>query len=197
MNQSFWEFSVNIWLSGGVLMIPLFLLAAMVFANCVQLYFYMSKQNLKDVSQEELISYIREPDKAPTNYARILTYVTDSEWNEDTLQARFNEASLAILSIIDRRIQYLQTMVASAPLMGLLGTVIGMLVTFTGLAHSGGETVDVVAGGISQALITTQTGLMIALPGLFVVLVVQRRKHKLEASFSKLRSITLATLTHS
>ncbi len=197
MNQSFWEFAYTIWLSGGILMIPLFFLAALVFANCVQLYFYMSKQNLPAASKEELVSYIREPEKAPVNYARILRYVTDSDWDEPTIQARFNEVSLAILAIVDRRITYLNTLVASAPLMGLLGTVIGMLVTFSGLASSGGETVDVVAGGISQALITTQTGLMIALPGLFVVLIVQRRKHKLEAAFSKLRSMTLATLTTS
>lgn len=195
MNEPFWEFSYRIWLSGGILMIPLFFLAALVFANCVQLFFYMSKQNLSDATQEELIRYIREPEKAPRNYARILRYVTDSEWTEDVITARFNEAYIAILAIVDRRIKYLNTLVASAPLMGLLGTVIGMLVTFSGLANSGGETVDVVAGGISQALITTQTGLMIALPGLFVVLIVQRRKHKLEAAFSKLRSMTLATLT--
>lgn len=197
MNQPFWEFAASIWLSGGILMIPLFLLAALVFANSVQLCFYMRKQNLPETSQEKLIAYIRQPETAPANYARILRYVMDTQWNENALQARFNEASIAILAIIDRRIQYLGTLVASAPLMGLLGTVIGMLVTFKGLSSSGGETVDVVAGGISQALITTQTGLMIALPGLFVVLLVQRRKHKLEAAFSKLRSLTLATLTAS
>lgn len=197
MNLPFWEFAFKTIGDGGYLMIPLYFLAALVFANCLQLYFYMKKQNLPEASQDELARYIREPEKAPTNYARILRYVTDSEWDEATIQARYNEASLAILSIIDRRITYLNTLVASAPLMGLLGTVIGMLVTFSGLASSGGETVDVVAGGISQALITTQTGLMIALPGLFVVLIVQRRKHKLEAAFSRLRSLTLATLTTS
>ncbi|WOO42737.1 MotA/TolQ/ExbB proton channel family protein [Rubellicoccus peritrichatus] len=194
-NQTFWEFSADILQSGGLLMIPLYFLAALVFANCLQLYFYMSKQNLPKASGEELTKYIREPEKAPYTYSKILRYVTDSDWTEDIINTRFNEVHLAVLSIVDRRIRYLQTLVASAPLMGLLGTVIGMLATFVGLANSGGETVDVVAGGIKEALITTQTGLMIALPGLFVVLIVQRRKHKLEAAMAKLRSMTLATLT--
>lgn len=197
MNQSFWEFSKDIWLSGGYLMIPLFLLAALVFANCIQLYFYMGKQNLPWASKDQLALYVREPENAPRTYSKILRYVTDSDWTEDIINARFNEVQLVILAIVDRRIRYLQTLVASAPLMGLLGTVIGMLATFVGLSNSGGETVDVVAGGIKEALITTQTGLMIALPGLFVVLIVQSRKHKLEASLAKLRSVTLATLTNS
>jgi len=197
MNESFWQFAINIWLSGGFLMIPLFLLAALVFANSVQLYFYISRQSLQPVSREELTTYVREPHKAPGNYARILQYVEDCDLKTESMQTRFEEVQLALLAIVDRRIQFLQTLVAAAPLMGLLGTVIGMLATFVGLASSGGETVDVVAGGIKEALITTQTGLMIALPGLFVILLVQRRKHTLEASLAKLQSITLATLTSS
>ncbi len=61
----------------------------------------------------------------------------------------------------------IETLVAIAPLMGLLGTVIGMIETFESLGNmnlfsqTGG-----IAGGISQALITTQMGLIIAIPGL-------------------------------
>lgn len=197
MNPTFWEFATGIWVSGGLLMIPLFILAVMVFASSVQLFAYMKRQDLPPVSGAELATYAREPEKAPGGYQSILRYVSDADWTEKTLQARFDEVDIAVLSIVDRRIQYLKTLVAAAPLTGLLGTVTGMLVTFAGISQSAGQTVDMVAFGISQALITTQTGLMIALPGLFVVLLVQRRKHKLEASLSKLRSITLATLTTS
>jgi len=143
MNESVWQFAINIWLSGGFLMIPLFLLAALVFANSVQLYFYISRQSLQPVSREELATYVREPHKAPGNYARILQYVEDCDLKTESMQTRFEEVQLALLAIVDRRIQFLQTLVAAAPLMGLLGTVIGMLATFVGLASSGGETVDV------------------------------------------------------
>ncbi len=56
---------------------------------------------------------------------------------------------------------------AAAPLVGLAGTVGGMIRTFFSLAQGVGETGIHVAGGISQALITTQAGLAIAIPGLF------------------------------
>jgi len=79
--------------------------------------------------------------------------------------------------------------------MGLLGTVMGMLQTFMGIATSGGtETAGVVASGISEALITTQTGLTIALPGLFVVMMIQRQKQGLEARLARLESLTLSYL---
>jgi biopolymer transport protein ExbB len=77
----------------------------------------------------------------------------------------------------------------------LLGTVLGMLQTFFGISTSGGaETAGVVAAGISEALVTTQTGLTIALPGLFIVMVIRRRKHALEAKLARLESLTLSAL---
>ncbi len=60
----------------------------------------------------------------------------------------------------------LAALVAAAPLVGLLGTVLGMIATFTGVAGQGAST-HLVADGISQALITTQVGLIVALPGSF------------------------------
>ena len=63
-----------------------------------------------------------------------------------------------------------KTIVAAAPLIGLLGTVVGMIETFDSLAdaalfsQSGG-----IAGGISQALFTTQLGLVVAVPGLIIL----------------------------
>ena len=67
-----------------------------------------------------------------------------------------------------------------------------MLQTFFGISTSGGaETAGVVAAGISEALITTQTGLTIALPGLFIVMMIQRQRHDLEAKLARLESLTL------
>ena len=79
--------------------------------------------------------------------------------------------------------------------MGLLGTVIGMLGTFSAISSGGGsETVDMVAAGISEALITTQTGLFIALPGIFLVLVIQRQKSAIASGILRLESQSLTTL---
>jgi biopolymer transport protein ExbB len=54
------------------------------------------------------------------------------------------------------------------------------------------ETAAVVASGISEALVTIQAGLIIALPGLFVLMLIQRRRHQLEAKLARLESITLS-----
>jgi biopolymer transport protein ExbB len=70
-----------------------------------------------------------------------------------------------------------------------------MLQTFFGIATSGGaETATVVASGISEALVTTETGLTIALPGLFLVMFIQRQAHQIEAKLSRLESLTITCL---
>ncbi len=68
----------------------------------------------------------------------------------------------------DRDLRVMKISVTTAPLLGLLGTVTGMLATFNALATGGGgdKTMGMIAGGISEALITTETGLVLALGGL-------------------------------
>ena len=97
-----------------------------------------------------------------------------------------------LLGNVERKSQFLKSLVSVAPLMGLLGTVMGMLTTFKGIASSGGnQTVDMVADGISTALITTQTGLMIALPGLFLILMVRRRMRNIGDSINRMEGLIL------
>lgn len=69
---------------------------------------------------------------------------------------------------IERYLALITVLVAVAPLLGLLGTVLGMTETFRVIATFGTGNTRALAGGISVALITTQTGLLIAVPGLFL-----------------------------
>ena len=64
---------------------------------------------------------------------------------------------------------------AIAPLLGLLGTVSGMIKTFSVIAEFGTGNAKALAGGISEALLTTQTGLVVAVPGLFLATFLARR----------------------
>jgi len=66
-----------------------------------------------------------------------------------------------------------------APLLGLLGTVSGMVTTFTVIAEFGTGNARALASGISEALITTQTGLVVAVPGLFLASFLIRRSNNL------------------
>jgi len=85
----------------------------------------------------------------------------------------------------------IRTIVYVAPLMGLLGTVTGMIETFDSLqdmtlhSSSGG-----IAGGISQALVTTQLGLTIAIPGMLINVFLDKRKERIERELNQLKDIT-------
>ena len=76
-------------------------------------------------------------------------------------------------------LRLMQAFVAAAPLIGLLGTVSGMLVTFSDLSLGGGAGASGMARGIGQAMITTQMGLMLALPGLLMHRLLLRRAEAL------------------
>jgi biopolymer transport protein ExbB len=86
-----------------------------------------------------------------------------------------------------------QTIVITAPLLGLLGTVTGMIETFDSLgdmslySQSGG-----IAGGISQALFTTQMGLAVAVPGLIAGRMLQRKETSLLREIAQVKDILCA-----
>lgn len=91
------------------------------------------------------------------------------------------ERTKFVLKLSQHR-QTIRSIVMVAPLLGLLGTVIGMIETFDSLqdsalfSQSGG-----IAGGISQALITTQLGLVVAIPGLLIGRKLDRKQEQLQA----------------
>lgn len=185
----------NIWLSGGWVMIPLFGLAVLLYAQAFQLVLYVRRTDLGRADEIRWWDWVRHPQHAEGRVGEIIRYSQSDVSSARQVRNRFDEIRLAFVSLIDRRTKFLGTLVAAAPLMGLLGTVLGMLQTFLGIATSGGaETAGVVAEGISEALVTTQTGLTIALPGLFIVMLIQRQKHGLEARLARLESLTLSTL---
>ncbi len=84
----------------------------------------------------------------------------------------------------------IKVVVMISPLLGLLGTVAGMIETFDSLAsmalftQSGG-----IAGGISQALFTTQMGLAVAIPGVLVQSVLNRRQNKIENDLDQIKDL--------
>ncbi len=185
----------DIWTAGGWVMIPLLLLAVLIYSSGMQLLLFMRRGNIQLGQETEWLKWIYAPEQAEGRAGEIIRYTQENVSAAKHVRNRFEEVRRSMLSDIERRIIFLNTLVATAPLMGLLGTVIGMLATFVGLATSGGgETVDVVSAGISEALITTQTGLIIALPGVFLVLVIRSRKHAVEAALARIEALTLTKL---
>ena len=82
------------------------------------------------------------------------------------LESKIEEKAIEVKFLLERNLNMLGTIATISPLLGLLGTVVGMIAAFTGLTEISGANPDLLAQGISQALITTAFGLFIAVPGL-------------------------------
>ncbi len=84
----------------------------------------------------------------------------------DNLESKIEEKAIEVRYSLEKNLTMLGTIATISPLLGLLGTVVGMITAFTGITESSGANPDLLAAGISQALITTAFGLLIAVPGL-------------------------------
>jgi len=133
---------------GGPVMVPLVVLSVVLYARCFGLYFTMRRAHRKIVA-------------TGLNQVGSLLHVR-------TLRAHLTETYQQQRFVI-------MTLIASAPLLGLLGTVTGMISTFESLIErSGQKSFEGLADGISVALITTETGLAIAIPAVILLHFAQR-----------------------
>jgi len=89
------------------------------------------------------------------------------EEDYEVAELRLSEASMREIPKLERFQSFLRLAVAAGPLLGLIGTVIGMIITFQAITESGSSDPKLMAQGIGQAMIATVLGLGIAIPLLF------------------------------
>ena len=159
MIGAFLEQTWRIWAAGGWLMVPLFMLAGFIYFTALDLLFRLRAPVITDAPYD-----LRTP-------AEVVQYFDLIRHNS--------------LSAVNRRIRFLGVLTSAAPLMGLLGTVTGMLSTFRGMLVAGTRPLDAVAGGISEALITTQMGLLVCLPALVMLALISRRRNLLAHAIAR------------
>jgi len=94
--------------------------------------------------------------------------IADPRITQNTLQGVFEAAGRAAVHRLERYLNTLGTIASAAPLLGLLGTVIGMIEIFGSQAPTGGNNPALLAHGISVALYNTAFGLIIAIPSLML-----------------------------
>ena len=100
---------------------------------------------------------------------RILSVHSEHDTNEtEALELKIDEAILKEVPKLEKYHSIIKVFAAVAPLLGLLGTVVGMIVTFQALTLFGTGDPKLMAGGISQALVTTMLGLIVAIPLVFL-----------------------------
>ncbi|MEM0955811.1 MAG: MotA/TolQ/ExbB proton channel family protein [Pseudomonadota bacterium] len=86
----------------------------------------------------------------------------------EAMKSSIEEAASHVVHDLERYLNTLGTIAAVTPLLGLLGTVVGMIKVFTEIMAQGTGNASVLAGGISEALITTAAGLSVAIPALIM-----------------------------
>ena len=164
-------------LAGGYVMLPLFLCGVVGF------YFVLSAMNKmgRDMFARDLKEVMARFEQlmAENNIAGALAYLRENkglvsqqlqdalmnaDWSEHHLRVVMTERLSAKLVELDKGLHLAGVMATTAPLLGLLGTVAGMVSTFHVLTVFGNSNPLLLADGISEALIATQSGLLIAIP---------------------------------
>lgn len=185
-----WEQAFVIWLSGGWAMAAIAIIAFVMFALGVNVYLQLTGRGFARVSEKTWRNWIDNPQERKGPIGFLLNFVTGGKSIKDTATF-FEELRASEIAPFERDLRVMKICVSAAPLLGLLGTVTGMLATFAALASgSGGDkTMELVAEGISEALITTETGLVIALPGLFIHYLLVRKLERYKAFLAHLEAV--------
>ena len=129
----------------------------------VERFFVLRRESRKMTEQ------LRSSTPHPDNPIGQILLIYEKHKNTDfaSLEMRLNEVAIRYISRLERGIGTIKVFAVLAPLLGLLGTVIGMILTFQSITLFGTGEPKLMAGGISQALVTTMLGLCCAIPLLF------------------------------
>lgn len=172
-------------------MAALALVAVITYATAAHLLMLLYHRGLTRVTDSHLSRWVAQPADAPCQVRELIHYTQDEVHSLGDIEGRFREVEAAKVPEVNRRLAFLNVMVVSAPLFGLLGTVLGMLLTFKAIGIGGSSTSEIIAKGISEALVVTQTGMMVAIPGLLMAFVVKRWRNEYLAFLARLEGITL------
>lgn len=173
---------LSVWqlcLEGGFIMIPLALLAVISIYVFIERAIVIRKASKEDASfMQRIRGYIHEGEietaqnlctRTNTPYSRLISKGISRIGRpmNDVLVAIENTGNLEVANL-GKGLPWLATTAAGAPMLGFLGTVIGMVQAFYNLASAGSSAnIDVLAGGIYEALVTTVAGLIVGVIALF------------------------------
>jgi len=180
----------DIWKQGGWAMPAIAANALIMFGMGMHVYLRLRSKGFRSVPERTWRRWLDHPEQRRGPIGEMLDFVTGGETLADTTEF-FEELRATEIRPFQRDLLVMRICVSAAPLLGLLGTVTGMLSTFDALATGAGgdQTMDLVAKGISEALVTTETGLIIALPGLFFQYQLTRSHEQYRAFLTHLETV--------
>lgn len=116
------------------------------------------------LKRDAMIEAITLCDNTPGPVAKLLNNAIQAYQNDDKIKPAIEDTAKTELNRLESRLNILSTIANITPLLGLLGTVIGMYDTFNGISASNGMSLAALSGGVKEALITTAAGLCVAIP---------------------------------
>lgn len=165
--------------TGGWTMVPILLCSIVAVAICVERFWTLRASR---ITPKNLVAQVwtwiknghldkqklREL-KANSPLGEILAAgLVNHKYGRDSMKDSIEEAGRHVILGLERFLNTLGTIALVAPLLGLFGTVIGMIRVFTVITVQGVGDAEALAGGISEALITTAAGLAVAIPALIL-----------------------------
>jgi biopolymer transport protein ExbB len=166
-------------LAGGWLMLPIIICSIAVLGICIEKYLSLNPQK---IAPQHLLaqvwSWLKNNQMNPSKLAELrgtsplgmilAAGLSNSRHGREVMKESILEAANQVIHDLERYLNSLGTIAAITPLLGLLGTVIGMIKVFNEIMLAGTGNAGVLAGGISEALITTAAGLSVAIPALIM-----------------------------
>jgi len=163
--------------AGGWLMVPIILCSVIALAIVGERFWSLQQ---KRIAPKNLVAQIWQWHKSSSlDKEHIRALATSSPLGKvlaaglvnrhhprDIMKESIEETGRQVVADLDRYLNTLGTIASITPLLGLLGTVIGMIKVFAAITTQGVGNPTVLAGGISEALITTAAGLLVAIPSL-------------------------------
>jgi len=180
---------VKFFQEGGFFMYPISLVLAVGVAVAIERYIYLSRATLTNRKMWDQLMPALQSGKYPQAMSvtaksdvaicKILNYglsrIKSARRRED-IEMAMEEGLMEVTPRLERRTHYLATFANVATLLGLLGTIIGLIQAFTAVAHAGAaEKAEILASSISVAMNTTAFGLIVAIPLLLVYSVLQSK----------------------
>ncbi len=165
-------------------MIPLIFTSLWMWVLIVNRMIYFRRLDRNDVDLKQAVEML-DRGYAPETSNGLRSRLIAGFLKERTGNRKVDLGILDLCAIrerpyVTRYLTVIGVLAAIAPLFGLLGTVTGMVTTFEVIALFGTGNAKAMAGGISEAMITTQTGLLVAIPGLFMSAFLMRRASGLQ-----------------
>jgi biopolymer transport protein ExbB len=193
--EDLWRQAVVIWATGGWAMAPIALTAAVMFGVGASLWWRGRATGFHSVPEKVWRLWIDHPKYREGRIGELIGVAVGARTLPEST-ATFAGIRAAELAPFRRDLRLMKVGVAAGPLLGLLGTVTGMLSTFGALGSGAGgdQTMAAVAQGISEALITTEAGLVVALPGMFFHYLMARTRDRYAAFLTHLETVCTQNL---